>query len=66
MGTKSAKEALQNLLNSGNISRAVYIDDVFAFRGEVDVEQALGWFSQALTKAPKKNTSVAFSNISCK
>lgn len=58
MGTELAKEAFQNLLDSGNISRAVYIDDVFAFQDEVDVEQVLGWFSQALTKSPEKTLAL--------
>ncbi|MCK4541625.1 MAG: hypothetical protein KAU17_05240, partial [Spirochaetales bacterium] len=58
MGTKPAKEALQSLLKSGNISRAVYIDDVFAFQGEVDVEQALGWFSEALAKSSEKTLAL--------
>jgi len=50
--------ALQSLLEAGNVHRAVYIDDVFAFRGEVDVEQALGWFSQALTKSEEKTLAL--------
>jgi hypothetical protein len=53
MATEPAK-TLQSLLEAGHISRAIYIDDVFAFQGEVDVEQVLGWFSQALVQSQEK------------
>mgnify|MGYP001339236219 CR=1 FL=1 len=58
MALELAKDALKSLLESGNISRAVYVDDVFTFRGEADVEQILGWFAQALAKSQEKALSL--------
>lgn len=45
---------LQSLLEVSGIGRVIYVDDVFAFRGDVEVEQAIGWFSQALRISPDR------------
>lgn len=49
--TTEAQKTLRDLLKSGNIGQAVYVDDIFAFNDAADVEQMIGWFTQALEKS---------------
>ncbi len=58
MKTDAAKLALQRLLDASGISHVVYIDDVFAFQQEVDVEQAIGWFAQALSRSEERSLAL--------
>lgn len=58
MTNDAAAVALEQLIKAANISRTVYVDDIFAFQDDIEVEQAIGWFAQALAMSQDRSLAL--------